>query len=400
MKVLHVGKYFPPYAGGMETYLKDLMVAQRRSGLECHALVHRSGISYRSTREDYSAAGQVLAVSRAAVWLRMMFTPISPTLPWILNRLIKQEQPDLLHLHMPNVSAFWALLLPAARRLPWIIHWHSDVVASRHSTALRLFYTLYRPFERALLRQSRAVIVTSPPYAQSSLPLRDYREKTRVVPLGIDDRAYLDSTPQSDADQPPSAASNPPMRVLATGRLSYYKGFEYLIRATALTEQIEVHIVGSGDLLDELKRLSEKLGLQGRVFLHGHLPDSDLVKQYHLCDCLCLPSIERTEAFGMVLLEAMACGKPTVISDVEGSGMGWVVEHEGTGLKVSPADVEGLAGALRQLQANREKARNLGERGREKFYRQFHIDQSAAGVTRVYNEVLAIDGDSSQAGSR
>lgn len=389
MRVLHVGKYFPPYAGGMETYLRDLMVSQKSSGISSGALVHRSNISYQSDCAPYETDGQVLPVHRAAVWLRLMFTPISPSFPWALNRLIKQDRPELLHLHMPNVSAFWTLLLPAARRLPWVIHWHSDVVASQHSNALRVFYSLYRPFERALLNKSKAVIVTSPPYLQSSVPLRDYHHKSRIVPLGINDTAYL----RDAADDTRQSTTNQTLRVLATGRLTYYKGFEYLIRAAATIEQVEVHFVGSGDLFDELNTLSRQLGVDKRVTFHGQLPAAELVHQYHLCDCLCLPSIERTEAFGMVLLEAMCCGKATVISDVKGSGMGWVVEDGVTGLKVQPEDSLELAAALRQLQTDRDKVTVMGENGREKFHRRFHIDQSAAGITTVYNEILAMDGN-------
>ena len=112
MKILHVGKYFPPYAGGMETYLRDLMAAQARQGLDTAALVHQSDIGFNSQHERYQAGEQQLSVTRAAVWARFLFTPISLTFPWLLNRLIQQKKPDILHLHMPNVSVFWALLLP------------------------------------------------------------------------------------------------------------------------------------------------------------------------------------------------------------------------------------------------------------------------------------------------
>ena len=383
MKVLHIGKYFPPYAGGMETYLRDLMAAQGRQGIRAFALVHQSGIGFKSQDETYNAGEQALPVTRAAVWARLLFTPISPTFLWLLRGLIKTEKPDMLHLHMPNVSVFWALLLPSARKISWVIHWHSDVLASAHHTGLRLFYALYRPFERAVLRKSAAIIATSPPYLESSEPLRDFSEKCHVVPLGL---APANTSPRASFDEAPDTAGS--LRVLAVGRLTYYKGFEYLIRAAALVEDIEVNLVGTGDLDKSLRDLAQELGVDQRVTFHGHLSDGELEQQYDSCDCLCLPSIERTEAFGMVLLEAMSHSRATVVSAVPGSGMAWVADDGITGLHVLPKDAHSLANCLRNLRDNRDKIRALGGSGREKFDRLFQIDKSAAEVSSLYRDIL------------
>ena len=129
MKILHIGKYFPPYTGGMEHYLRDLMAAQARQGIEPAALVHQSDISFSSVDESFPAGEQQLPVTRAAVWARLLFTPISPTFPWLLRRLIKQQQPDILHLHMPNVSVFWHFSCPAPAEYPGLSNgtltsWH------------------------------------------------------------------------------------------------------------------------------------------------------------------------------------------------------------------------------------------------------------------------------------
>ncbi len=110
-----------------------------------------------------------------------------------------------------------------------------------------------------------------------------------------------------------------------------------------MTPDAVFHLVGSGELENSLKRLATELGVLNRVTFHGKLPAEQLAEQYASCDCLCLPSIERTEAFGLVLLEAMYFGKATVISDVPGSGMGWIVNEGITGIKVPVADA-GCAG--------------------------------------------------------
>ena len=381
MKALHIGKYFPPYAGGMETYLRDLMTAQARQGIEPSALVHQSDISFSSADESYPAGDQQLPVTRAAVWARLLFTPISPTFPWLLNRLINERQPDILHLHMPNVSAFWALLLPSTRKIPWVIQWQSDVLASEHNLGLRLFYIVYRPFERAILRRSKAIIASSPPYLESSSPLRPYRDKCVVIPLGLDPNS-LRSPPTQQ-----SGGASDKLRVLAIGRLTYYKGFEHLIRAATDVENVEIHIIGTGNLDATLKQLAQNLGVFDKITFHGELSPGQLAEEYTACDCFCLPSIERTEAYGLVLLEAMYFGKAVIASDVPGSGMGWIVDDGVTGLKVKPGDAAALASALQQFQADRDSLSGIGENGRYKFDQQFHINQSTSSITALYSRI-------------
>jgi len=176
--------------------------------------------------------------------------------------------------------------------------------------------------------------------------------------------------------------------VLAVGRLTYYKGFDYLIKAVSQCRNIQLKIVGKGDMDAKLKKLTRELSIKNRVSFCGFLTEDQLGDEFAGCDCLCLPSIERTESFGMVLLEAMYYGKATVVSDVPGSGMGWVVDDNVTGLHVPPKSVEGLKNALNELDMNRDKLRKLGEMGRKKFDQLLHIDKTAGEVSVVYNKIL------------
>ena len=190
-----------------------------------------------------------------------------------------------------------------------------------------------------------------------------------------------------DSGAGPASLTRQPLQVLAIGRLTYYKGFEYLLRAVAKAPGIHVHLVGEGDQSANLRSLTATLNIEDRVTFHGALSNPDLTRKYAACDCLCLPSIERTEAFGMVLLEAMYFGKAAVIGDVEGSGMGWVVDDGVTGIKVRPADADALAGALLRLSANREELALMGRAGRRKFAEQFDIDESIKGLLDVYHRI-------------
>ena len=390
-KVLHVGKYFPPDVGGMETYVDGLVRALATLNVTPSVLVHQSQISLHSSEESLSANGIALRVVRAATWCRLLFTPISPTFPWLLRRLIKREQPDVLHLHLPNPSAFWALALPSARRLPWVIHWQSDVLTDKSHWLLRLAYRFYAPLESALLKKAAKVVVSSPPYLATSQPLAKIPNQGAVIPLGIQDR-FGDQTRNDSAVVPASAgeagaATEGHLNVLAIGRMTHYKGFDILLRAMAQTEGITLDLVGHGELTRSLERLADSLNLAARARFHGLLDEKAKDTLLSRCDCLCLPSTDRTESFGMVLLEAMSAAKACVVSDVEGSGMSWLVEDGKTGLVAPTHDINGLTEALCRLRDDPKLAATLGQNGRQKFLAALTIEASAEGIRDLYHKL-------------
>jgi glycosyltransferase involved in cell wall biosynthesis len=384
LKTLHVGKYFSPFRGGVENYMRDAMVALARRSVQSAALVHQHTLTFKTRHETFVSDGHQFSVTKTGMWARILFTPISPAFAWHLRCLSKTFKPDILHLHLPNPSVFWALALPSARRIPWVVHWHADVITSAQDWRMRFFYKIYQPFERAVLKKAKTIVVTSPPYRESSKPLQEWRAKCQVVPLGLDIQSF--NEPTLNTKRP--TTSDHPLRVLAIGRLTYYKGFNFLIEATAQAREVDLHLIGHGDQVDQLKALVASLNLQDRVTFHGILDDAELVQQMLQCDCLCLPSIERTEAFGMVLLEAMHFGKATVISDVPGSGMGWVVDDGITGIKVPPANADALAEAFRRLAANDEELLSMGQQGKNKFDQQFEINHAVEGLLEIYQQAL------------
>lgn len=385
MRVLHIGKYYPPFAGGMEHFLADLLPALDQQGVHSAALVHdeqprRGG--------QWPAADADLPIYRAPCHGRLLYAPLSPAFPFWLHRAIQAFQPDLLHLHLPNTSAFWALAVPAARRLPWVIHWHADVVASTIERRLALAYRLYRPFEQRLLAASRAVIATSPPYLVASAALADWRDRCQVIPLGLDSARIAEPTPTA-RHQAHALWGDSRFRILAIGRLTYYKGHEVLIRAAAELPDSRVLIVGSGEQRPRLDTLIQSLQLGARVQLPGFQTDADLTALLASCDVLCLPSLERTEAFGLVLLEAMRFARPVVVSDIPGSGTGWVVHTGGHGLTVAPGDAATLARALRELHADPVRRALLGAAGQTALRERFGIGPVAAAIKTVYRQILS-----------
>jgi rhamnosyl/mannosyltransferase len=177
--------------------------------------------------------------------------------------------------------------------------------------------------------------------------------------------------------------------MLSIGRLTYYKGHEYLLRAVAKTPAVKLLIVGTGDLEEALANTVRELGISERVQMLGYVDDDQVIGLLATCDCLCLPSIERTEAFGLVMVEAMRYGKPVLATRIPGSGVGWVVEDRRTGLLVPPADEDALVSAIEDLRQDANLRQRFGTNAAESFRNRFHITPVAASIMEIYRKVLA-----------
>ncbi|OUD14554.1 glycosyltransferase [Thioflexithrix psekupsensis] len=386
-KILHIGKYYPPFAGGIEHFLADLLPLQQKNHTVM-ALVHDHHANLSRFFTSVAMDKNYPAIFRCPSYGRLLYAPISPQFPFWWRKIIQDFQPDLLHLHLPNTSAFWGLFFPTIRQIPTVIHWHSDVT-SVHDDRLMLAYRLYRPFEQALLKQAKAIIATSTPYLQSSLALKQWQDKTQVIPLGI----ALDRLPKPTNHILQWATSNwdnhYPFRLLTVGRLSYYKGHDVLIRALAEIPQAQLNIVGEGEQRQTLTDLIQHLNLQNRVKLLGFIDEQQLAGLFSTCDVFCLPSLERTEAFGMVLLEAMRYQCAIVASAIPGAGVNWIIDHPHTGLLVPPNDVVALVQQLRMLWHNPNQKRSLALHAQQRFAQHLTIEAVALAIDRLYARVLS-----------
>ena len=341
-RILHIGKYFPPHRGGMETVLRDLMTMQvRDDGLEVAAVVHSS---QRRLTDVVEIINPGYRIRYSARWLTLAFTPISPFFLLSLLKEIKRLDPDEIIIHMPNTSAFWLLLLPRSASRNWVVLWHSDVVTSNFNFVLKGASQIYKVFESAILRRASKIIATSPPYLEASDTLARYKEKCVVEAITLDaQRVPLKIRQAAQPKKQPGEG----VRVLCVGRLTYYKGFDTVILAIRELPAARLRIVGHGELLSDLTALTAQLGLQNRVEFMGNLSDEELWRQYVWCDVHVLPSIEKSEAFGLAVTEAALFNKPNIVSDLSGSGLAWNAERTGSRfVKFPPGDVGKLSCAL------------------------------------------------------
>jgi glycosyltransferase involved in cell wall biosynthesis len=206
-----------------------------------------------------------------------------------------------------------------------------------------------------------------------------------VIPFGIDPEE-LGTVDAAEVEA--VRARYGPRIVLAAGRLVYYKGFEYLVRAMA---GVDAHllIAGDGPLLGELRRVARDAGVAGKVTLLGRVPD--LRPLYHAADVFALPSVARSEAFGIVQLEAMACGVPVVNTALD-TGVPFVSPHGVTGLTVPPADSGALAAALARLLGDSALRARMGSEGRARVAGELGAGLMARRTLALYREVVRPSG--------
>jgi rhamnosyl/mannosyltransferase len=203
-----------------------------------------------------------------------------------------------------------------------------------------------------------------------------------VVPYGFDLSQLVRTHPLTQTLR----RQHPGIVILAVGRHVSYKGFDVLIRAMpAVDPAARLVIVGTGPLTEAWQSLVAALGLQDRVFFAGLVTDEDLPAYYQACDLLCLPSLTRAEAFGIVQIEAMACGKP-VVSTRLGTGVDFVNIDDATGFTVEPGNPQELSGALNRIVRNPELRLRLGEAARQRAETEFSPQTMAERTLALYRE--------------
>ncbi|MEX1109498.1 MAG: glycosyltransferase [Dongiaceae bacterium] len=372
IRVLTFGRFADESFGGLERYVFEL-------GRTLEGEVHFVNIvALRGAPPDVPMAGETVYARPLA---NMGGTPVCPTMPWHALRRHWRQPFDIVHLQFPaDPMAHLAYeLLP--RSVKRVIGWHSDIV--RQQNLLKL----YRPFLIHSLRAADAIIAATPAHISSSEQLSPVRgtAKLRVVPYGFD---------LSRFERRPALADEISRRfggrflVFALGRHVYYKGFEFLIRALASLPGVALALGGQGPLTPELERIAREAGVAERVHFVGRIADKDLPAWYHACDAFCLPSVEPAEAFGIVQVEAMACGKPVVCCQLD-NGVNWVNLDGETGFAVPPADPAALAGALARLQQDATLRAGLGEAGRRRALAHFTSAAMAKSTLAIYREVLS-----------
>jgi rhamnosyl/mannosyltransferase len=356
MNILHLyGEYFP-LLGGIENYMRVLAEAQVAHGHTVRALCCGHG-----PRPSVGTLGGV-TVERTGCWIRVRGMPLGAA----YGRRLRALRPDVVHLHTPfALGEYNAPTLPPT--VPIVTTFHCEPV---HELFLP---RLYRRIHGRMLARASAIIVTSEALARQTPALAPHEAKWRVVPIGTDTSVF----------RPDGSRPDDPAPLLFVGKPRVYKGLDDLMRALARLPGVRLDIVGEGPQTPQVRAWAEASGVADRVRFLGELANGDLAARYRGASLVVLPSNCRTETFGIVLIEAMACGCACLTTEV-GTGTSWVVQDGVTGRVVPPCRPDRLAAALGEMLADPARLRQMGAAGRERVARLFTQEAMVAGVEQVY----------------
>ncbi len=367
LRVLHLYKNYAPIIGGIENHIKMLAEGEAARGLQSTVLVVND--AGRTTRETVNGVD----VIRGARVVNFASTPFSAAMGLVALQLA----PDIVNLHMPYPPG--DIVARAVRGRPaLVLSYHSDVVRQQR------LLQVYRPvLERTLARADR-IIASSAAYVTSSPFLHAYEHKARIVPYGVDGVRF--GTVDSEVIQRIRRTARGPV-LLCVGVLRYYKGLHVVLEALCELDATLI-IVGEGGEGVHLRAQAEALGIADRVQFAGRVPDRELPAYYHAADVFVLASHLRAEAFGIVLLEAMAAGLPLVTTEI-GTATSEVNVHGQTGFVVPPNDAPALARALKILLADQRLREFFGHNAKLRANKEFTPDRMVERTVSVYNDALA-----------
>jgi len=374
MKILQVGKYYPPYRGGMETVLENLVEGLLDAGVQVSTIVSGQDQLDRFSTVKGPESGQEGQLTRISRVGQINSQPLNPSLIAHLRQQIENFKPDLVHLHLPNplaVMAWTALAGCYGKNIPPLAIWHhADITRQKFGAKL------VKPLGQDLLRRCRGVCVSTESLAANSACLKNFESKTKVIPFGIKSEPWINIQPLHRNS------------MLFVGRLVPYKGLEVLLDAVQEVSHMRLDIVGHGPLFSFLEKKIIEGNLGDRVLLHRECTEDQLVELMTSARALVLPSLDESETFGLVQLEAMASGIPVIASNLS-SGVSEVGVEDETCLLVRPGDKEDLARTLQKILNDDNLAERLGQASRERYLLHFTREVMVERIIDWYQHLLS-----------
>lgn len=369
MKILQTPARFYPHIGGVENYVYYLSKELVKRGHEVTV------VCAGESGGDIDVEG--IKVKRLNYAGKIANTNITPSLPL---HLLKEDF-DLIHTHLPTPwSADWSALVAAVKRKPLVVTYHNDITGEGAAKYIANVYN--QTLLKSVLKTASQIIITQPKYVDSSPHLDAYRNKIEVVPNGVD----IEKFRPMDRER----RKNILFFLGVLDEFHRYKGLEYLLKALKLIKsEMEIKLVvgGDGRLLDYYKEIAKSLGIRSNVDFVGFITNERIVEYYNTCNVFVLPSTSPVqEGFGIVLLEAMACGRPVVSTSI--AGVADDVKKYNAGAIVEPGDSEALANAIVRILQDEEGAEEMGKNGRRMVEKQYNWESVCKAIEDIYESVV------------
>lgn len=380
MKIAHVCAVFPPYHSGTGTvcHYNALYLAQRGHDVTVITSNHPEG--------QFTYAPE-MKVERLPITFRIGNAPL-------LLDLVKLRGFDIIHIHLPFIFGSELIWLASQfSNTPLVATYHNDLIGVGLRKHIFNVYT-HSAYQLILNRVQRICSVSIDHANGSYLQHLSAKRKQRLVeiPNGVDVEKFSPSVDGTAIRLRYGIGSH--ARVLtfvgALDQAHHFKGVEYLLRTFAefclVDEHNHLMIIGGGDLKTHYEQLAKDLDLKTRVTFTGDLTHEDLPAYYRASDVVILPSFP-PESFGIVLIEAMACGRPVIAHDIP--GVRTVIEDGSDGFLVSPNQPKALAEKILLLLGDKERSDAMGMNGRKKVENRYTWPKIAEHLEHVYEDVIA-----------
>ncbi len=373
MKIVHVHSAFYPVVGGVDNYLRSLAREMVRLGHDVAVLTSALGAADRPAEEVIDG----IKVKRLGYLFRIGGTPVITGLYAGLSRI----DADIIHTHLPTpFTADIASRVARHRGIPCVITYHNDIVAGGLNGRICAMYN--RLLLPGTLAACDGIISTQPRYREVSPHLGRFRDKTAIIPCGVDTQRFR-----------PQVSEKAGKSIFFLGvlnRFHAYKGLDVLLEALPRVKRrlddVEVVIGGGGESLDYYREKAESFGLA--VDFRGFVPDDELPGLYARSRVLAMPSVSAAqEGFGMVALEALACGTPVVTTDI--AGVAEDIRRTDAGRVVPAGDADALAAAIADVLSDDERADGMGRRGRKLVEEKYSWGRVGEEVLALYNRLAS-----------
>jgi len=377
LKILQISKYYHPYLGGIENHVHTLSTELTKQNNDVTVIASSKNRKFELNKMNG------VKIIKFPKFFEIFNAPVSPDLLFKSNL-----DYDIVHIHLPN--PFTSLLVLFKKTKNLIVTYHSDIIKFGFlKKILNFLYT--KLILTKILKRAKKIIVTTPNYVEGSPIIKKFKKKIVTVPLGIDISSFKLNVKKNQKFHKLKKKHLGKKILLFVGRLVPYKGLPYLIYAmkkvTQKFPEIKLFIIGEGPQRENLKSLVNFLDISDNIQFLGEVSSQDLPIYYNLCDIFILPSTYKAEAFGIVQLEAMACQKPVISTNIPGSGVSFVNTSNETGIIVKPKDVKELVDAIIYLLKNEDVRKKLGKNAFKKVKNTFNKDIMTKNILDVYGLV-------------
>jgi len=374
MKIVQVHSSFFPIIGGVVSYIYNLCRELVKRGHDVTIITSTLGTNNKVGVEELEG----IEIKRLKPVFKLGGTPIIPGLFLELRR----ANADIIHTHLPApYTSDLSCFVSKRGNIPCVLTYHNDIVSDGILSYVGKLYNVTAL--RFLLGNVERIIITQPRYLSFSSHLKNYKHKINVIPIGVNVSKFKPLRIEGK--------ENSIFFLSLLDKAHGYKGLDYLLRALAQVKKeisdVKLIVGGEGELISYYQQTVKLLGLEKAVEFHGFIPDEKLIEYYNRCSVFVLPSISSAqEGFGIVLLEALACGTPVIATDIV--GVTEDVEASNAGIIVQPKDTEALANAIVRMLRDENLTTEMGRNGRKLVEEKYTWGKVANEVLNLYDELV------------